>query len=95
MMDLPRLLIFLLAAWRIASLVFREAGPWDIFVHFRTAIGSTGVGQQALTCMWCISVWVGLTLTPLVFWEYGYLCVLPFALSAGVILIDQQAVRRD
>ncbi len=88
-MDVSRLAIFLLATWRISSLVFREAGPWNIFVHIRTVIGSTGVGASLLSCLWCVSVWVGLILTPLAFWQHGWLVALPFALSAGSILIER------
>lgn len=38
-MDLLQLLIFILATWRVASLLVNEDGPWFIFERLRTWSG--------------------------------------------------------
>lgn len=88
---MSRLSIFLLATWRISSLIYREHGPCHIFDRVRTAIGRTAIGVELLSCFWCFSVWIGLILTPLYLIRRGAYIVLPFALSAGAILLDKVA----
>lgn len=93
-MTLVQFLVFVLAAWRLSSLILREKGPWDMFVHLRTILGSTELGAGVLSCLWCLSVWVGLLLAPLALWQYGWLILMPLSLSAGAIWLDG-VIRRD
>ena len=46
---------------------------------------------KAVSCMWCLSLWVGLLLT-LIPGEYR-IVLWPFALSAGALLINKQVKR--
>lgn len=89
MIDLPRLIILILATWRLTSLVLREDGPWKLFVHLRTILGRTDVGIGALSCFWCLSVWIGTLLSLLSLWGYGHLVMLPLALSAAAIGMEK------
>lgn len=92
-----------LAAWRLASMVVRERGPWDMFVWVRER---AGIGHdeskvpmvypdrffaQLLSCTYCFSMWVG------AFWV-GFYLIAPllatkiaavFALSTAAIVIDK------
>ncbi len=92
-------IILAFATWRISSLLKREAGPWDIFDKVRNFLGvkydehsepyGTSMLSKMVLCVWCNSVWVGgmwailYLISPLFVW-----LALPFALSAGAILIE-------
>ncbi len=67
-----------LAAWRLASLVANEEGPWQMFKRFR---------QRAE--QWCNSIWIGVGLTALYLWlrEAILYLALPLALSTVAIII--------
>lgn len=62
------LVVFSLASWRIASIITKEDGPFDIFVKFRSLLGvkydiygnpiaESWIGR-GISCLWCMSVWV-------------------------------------
>jgi len=94
-------LIYILATWRLSSLLAREAGPWRIFERLRdrAGVGYDDTGQpygitmlaEGLCCLWCNSVWVGAAwvicdrLIP----DIAPYLALPLALSAGAVLIDE------
>lgn len=93
------ILIYILATWRVSSLLVNELGPWDLFMHIRelagiehdenkeTTIIPDGFFAGVLSCVWCASLWVA------GFWVAGDLLApavaLPaatiFAISAGAI----------
>lgn len=87
-----------LAAWRLASLVANEDGPWMIFKRLRQR------GEQwcktyrfcrelglydLISCEWCNSIWIGAGLTLLYLWigDTIFYFALPFALSTIAIII--------
>lgn len=87
-----------LAAWRLASLIANEDGPWMIFKRLR-AVAERWCNNyrfcrelglhELVTCEWCNSVWIGVILTALYLWLgeailYG---AIPLALSTVVIII--------
>jgi hypothetical protein len=89
-----------LAVWRISSLLVREDGPGDVFAKLRNIVGvrydeysrpyGTTVVSKALTCVWCISIWVAVFVAildkPVYIRTYiQRLC----ALSAMAIIIDE------
>jgi hypothetical protein len=98
-MDILTIIILLLATWRVSSLLAKESGPWDIFEKVRTLLGvvwdveskpeGTNMLSKMIVCIWCNSMWTGTVwilayfISPLVIW-----IALPFALSAGAILIE-------
>ncbi len=95
------LLVLILATWRLSSLLVSEDGPADVFAKIRMKAGvrydeysnayGTNVVSQALTCVWCTSVWVGLfwAILYLVSVDVSFYMALPFGLSGGAILINQ------
>ena len=98
-MRLLDVVILALAAWRIASLLSSEEGPWDVFSRLRTWAGvrydaqSEPYGANALArgmlCLWCCSVWAGAVLA-LAYWLWPGIVwlALPLALSAGAIVVQ-------
>lgn len=86
-----------LAAWRITSILHRE----KIAAPIRKKIGIMAVAEddedpnywiypnsfigQVFHCFWCLSVWVGMILTPILLFIPQLL--LPFALSAMSIIV--------
>lgn len=99
------LLILTLATWRLTTLLVNEAGPFDVFERLRYAAGvryderseryGTNVVARGLICVWCVSVWVG-ALLALGQWlapgVVGWLA-LPFALSAGALVVERVVAR--
>lgn len=87
-----------LAAWRLASLVANEDGPWMMFKRLRQRAEQwcnkyrfcreLGV-YDLFSCEWCNSVWIGAGLTLLYLWigETILYLALPLALSTVAIVI--------
>jgi len=59
MIDDPwfRLVLGMLATWRVAHLLAHEDGPWDSVVRLRAALGEGALGR-VLDCFQCLSLWV-------------------------------------
>lgn len=87
-----------LAAWRLASLIANEDGPWQIFKRIRQQAelwckrykfcSELGL-YELFGCEWCNSIWIGAGLTLLHLWmgETILYVALPLALSTVVIVI--------
>ena len=87
-----------LAAWRLASLIANEDGPWMMFRRLRQRAEywcnkyrfcrEFGI-YELFSCEWCTSVWIGAGLTLLYLWigEAIFYLALPFAFSTVVIMI--------
>ncbi len=87
-----------LAAWRLASLLANEDGPWMVFKRLRQLAErwcnkypfcrELGL-HDLVACEWCNSVWIGIGLT-ILYLQIGesilYLA-LPLALSTVAIII--------
>ena len=93
------IIILILATWRISSLLVDESGPFQMFEALRCWMGiryneygisySTMEWTGMFTCLWCMSVWIGVIVTilyatiPL----YTTIMLMPFALSTGAIIV--------
>lgn len=102
MFTLTEILIYALAVWRVSSMFVHEDGPAYLFrtIREKTGIRHDGDGTptivpetfaaQVFNCVWCFSVWVSFLWTA--FWlvspEWSLKFAVPFAFSAGAILID-------
>jgi hypothetical protein len=92
-------IILALATWRLTSLLVWEDGPFEVFAKLRYRLGvryddlsqayGTNWLAKGVVCPACASVWFG------TFWAIAYLlwpqtwwAALPFALSAGAILVE-------
>lgn len=58
-MDVPwfRLILGILATWRVAHLLAHEDGPWDAIARMRAALGDGALGGM-MDCFHCVSLWV-------------------------------------
>lgn len=102
-MTLTYLLIFILAAWRITSLLVHEDGPFFVFKRLREI---TGIAHDEngdvfevpetfwailFSCVWCCSIWVSLGWY--LFWAFSpkvaVMFALPFAISGGTVFIEE------
>jgi hypothetical protein len=87
-----------LAAWRLASLVANEDGPWLMFKRLRQHAEQwcnrykfcreLGL-YELVSCEWCNSIWIGVGLTLLYLWigETILYLSLPLAFSTVAIII--------
>ena len=87
-----------LGAWRLASLVANEDGPWHIFKRIRQQAEQwckqykfcSDLGLYELfSCEWCNSIWIGTGLTLLYLWlgDAILYIAMPLALSTVAIII--------
>lgn len=82
----------ILATWRLASLLYAEDGPADVFAKMRDMAGvrydersnrvADTIAGKALCCFWCTSMWSALVVS-------GGSLVRALAYSAGAILIRE------
>lgn len=98
LMTLSTFFYLSLAAWRLASLIANEDGPWQMFKRFRQHAEhwcqkyrfcrELGL-YELFACEWCNSVWIGVILIALYIWmgEAILYIALPLALSTVVIII--------
>jgi len=84
----PRLLLALLATWRVTHLLANEDGPADVIVRIRAWLGNRFVGKM-MDCFNCLSLWIAapaalfVSRKPLE-WLFTWL-----ALSGGACLLER------
>ncbi|HSL45626.1 MAG TPA: DUF1360 domain-containing protein [Anaerolineales bacterium] len=97
-MSLTIFFYLALAAWRLASLVANENGPWQMFKRLRQRAEQWCRQYQfchelglyeLFSCEWCNSIWIGTGLTLLYIWigDSILYVAIPLALSTVVIVI--------
>jgi len=77
-----------LAVWRLTHLFVLEDGPWDFVFHLRKSLGNSIFGK-AMDCFYCLSLWIAVPFTFIVFhdwigWVIGWL-----ALSGAACILEQ------
>ena len=79
-------LLAILAVWRIAQLVARERGPWDLCSRLHAWAMRHGNGA-ALACPHCVGLWLATIPAALLApdWGAGVLLWLAIAGGAGVL----------
>lgn len=121
-MNIENFLITILAAWRFASLLANEDGPYLVLERIRFLLGVYYITRDGLnvksyreysalfeqdkdacvriaeseiakliTCPWCSSIWIAAILILFFLW-FGQPVVwvlLPFSVSAGVIIVNR------
>jgi hypothetical protein len=83
-----RLAIAVLATWRLAHLIAREDGPFDIIVRLRLRAGDSVFGRL-MDCPYCLSIWIAIPFAfmlshGLVAWLAAWL-----AISGGASLCER------
>jgi hypothetical protein len=84
----PRLVLALLATWRLTHLIVREDGPAALLARARAAL-SDGAGVGVLDCFYCTSLWVA---APVALWVASRpldAAVVWLALSGGACLCER------
>jgi hypothetical protein len=81
-----RLLLVVLATWRLAHLLVAEDGPADIIVRLRAWLGDSAAGR-AMDCFYCLSLWIAAPMALLVSQDPGtwLLCWWGVAGGAGLL----------
>ncbi|MGZ5132567.1 MAG: hypothetical protein ACXWJ7_07070 [Caldimonas sp.] len=88
-----RLLVAVLATWRLTHLIAREDGPADLIVRLRAQLGGGWLGHL-MDCFNCASLWLA---APLAWWLATTLAdgvVLWLALSGAVCLLERASGER-
>jgi hypothetical protein len=83
-----RLVLAVLATWRVTHLLANEDGPADLVVRFRSRLGQSLAGRL-MDCFKCLSLWIAapaalfVSRAPLV-WFFSWLAV-----SGGACLLER------
>ncbi|HLJ62435.1 MAG TPA: DUF1360 domain-containing protein [bacterium] len=83
-----RLVLAVLATWRVTHLLASEDGPADLVVRLRVRLGSGFLGRL-MDCFYCLSLWVA---APLAFFVGGGLSdwiITWLALSGAACLLER------
>ena len=87
-----RLLLVVLASWRVTHLLSSEDGPGDLIFHLRAKLGSSFAGKL-MDCFYCLSLWVAAPLALLVTLHFTDWVLTCLALSGATCLLN--ASRRN
>jgi hypothetical protein len=82
-----RFVIAALATWRLAFLLARERGPWNVFGRLRREVG--GIVAELLSCVKCVGLWVAIPFAFFVRGDWVELIVIWLALAGVTALIDE------
>jgi hypothetical protein len=85
-----RLVIAILATWRVAHLVASEDGPFDLIVRLRVRVGGGLIGQL-MDCPYCLSVWVAVPFAFSLASTVPAWCAAWLAISGGASLLECHA----
>jgi len=83
-----RLVLAVLACWRVSHLLAREDGPWEVVVRVRRALGGGMLGKM-MDCFYCLSVWVAAPLACFVTPGTVDRVVAWLAVSGGACLLER------
>jgi hypothetical protein len=82
-----KLLLGILAVWRVTHLLNAEDGPWDLFVRLRSLMGNSSWGTL-LDCFYCLSLWIAAPFANWLGGDWKERLLLWPALSSGAILAE-------
>jgi hypothetical protein len=83
-----RLLVAVLATWRVSHLVVAEDGPWDVVVRLRRRAGAGMLGRL-MDCFYCTSLWIAAPMALTVAQEPTAWLVAWLGVSGGACLIER------
>jgi hypothetical protein len=83
-----RFLIAAIATWRVAFLLARERGPWEVLARLRRTAGA-GVAGELLKCVKCVGLWTAMPFAFFVRGDWWELFVIWLALAGVTALIDE------
>ena len=100
-METLTFIVISLAVWRISSLLVEEDGPYQIFGKLRHRVGirynaqsekvATNELAELFTCVWCMSIWIGLAFGVLTWFlpAVAFWISVPLAFSAVAIAVNR------
>ena len=83
-----RLLVAVLATWRVSHLIVAEDGPWDIVVRLRRRAGP-GMFGRLMDCFYCTSLWIAAPCALIVTREIAAWAISWLAVSGGACLLER------
>lgn len=86
-----RLVLAVLAVWRVTHLLAREDGPGEVLARLRAWLG-WGFWGRLMDCFYCLSVWVAAPFAPFVARGLVEVVVAWLALSGGACLLERLGV---
>jgi hypothetical protein len=87
-----RVVLVVLASWRLTHLLVEEDGPWDIVVRIRRSVGD-GVLGRAMDCFYCFSLWVAAPMAWFVGHDVMTWVVAWLAIAGGACLLERATGR--
>ncbi len=83
-----KLVLAVLATWRVAHLLSGEDGPADLLFRLRKRLGSTFAGQL-MDCFYCLSLWVAVPLSFMFTHQLADWLLTWLALSGSACLLER------
>src|SRR5580698_10519949 len=81
-----RLVLGILAVWRVSHLLAVESGPWDVFGRLRRLAGG-GFWGSLLDGVYCLTLWIAAAFALALAEQWTARAMLWRALSAAAILL--------
>lgn len=83
-----RLLLAVLATWRIAHLIAKEDGPFDLIARSRASAGSGPLGTL-MDCPYCLSLWLAAPAAFVLSSSFAGWILAWFAISGGACFLER------
>lgn len=83
-----RLIIAVLATWRLAHLIAAEDGPFDLIVRLRSRVGDGFVGKL-MDCPYCLSIWIAIPFALMLAKTFVAWVAAWLAISGGASLLER------
>lgn len=83
-----KLVLAVLATWRVTHFLSSEDGPFDLLFHLRERLGSTFAGHL-MDCFFCLSLWVAVPLSLTVTHQVLDWVLTWLALSSAACLLER------
>jgi hypothetical protein len=88
-----RLVLAVLATWRVTHLLSSEDGPFDLIARLRAALGQSALGRM-MDCFNCLSLWVAAPLAFCVTQKPAELWLAWLALSGAACILERLGAGR-
>lgn len=96
--ETERIILAILASFRLTWTMIYEDGPFDAIMRLRTALGAYDLGENGepetgigrfLTCSYCVSRFVALFAIPIVLWPtlIGDLFIIWYGIAGALALL--------
>ena len=82
-----------LATWRVAHLIAREDGPFDVVLRLRARAGDGMLGRL-MDCPYCLSIWIAAPAALLLARHFLEWCLAWLAISGGASLLEKLVAPR-